>query len=128
MPALGVVEHLDVIEHVTACRLPGQLDLPPDPLSLQQLEEAFHHSVVVAVSTPAHAADDPMYLQEGLPLGPRELAALVRVQHEAGIWLALRPYPLAKYAAAFFRMSRSSVTRLSSACRRLFSAANVASP
>ena len=35
----------------------------------------------------------------------------------------LRPYPLAKYAAAFSRMSRSSVTRLSSACRRRFSAA-----
>lgn len=34
----------------------------------------------------------------------------------------LRPYLLAKYAAAFFRMSRSSVTRLSSAFSRRTSA------
>src|SRR5690606_3314469 len=34
----------------------------------------------------------------------------------------LHPDCLAKYAAAFFRMSRSSVTRRSSACNRLTSA------
>src|SRR5690606_9988549 len=39
----------------------------------------------------------------------------------------LRPYPLAKYAAAFFRMSRSSVTRRSSACSRRTSEACPAS-
>src|SRR5690606_39190145 len=37
----------------------------------------------------------------------------------------LRPYPLAKYAAAFFRMSRSSGTRRSSALRRRISAESV---
>ena len=38
----------------------------------------------------------------------------------------LRPYPLAKYAAAFFKISRSSVVRFSSAFKRAISAFNAA--
>src|SRR5690606_32898576 len=64
---------------------------------------------------------------------PGVVAAAVHAQHPAHRDQAeladvrahervLRPYPLAKYAAAFFRMSRSSVTRRSSALSRRISA------
>lgn len=91
MPAFGFVKHLDVVEHVTTRRIPGQVDLSPDLLSLEQLEEALGHGVVVAIAAPAHAADDPMSLQERLPLCAGELTALVRVQHQAGCRFSM-PY------------------------------------
>jgi hypothetical protein len=33
----SVVKHLDVIENISAIILPGAVDLPLDPLSLQRL-------------------------------------------------------------------------------------------
>ena len=54
---------------------------------------------------------------EGLAKAPHRVIS--RVLLDEGV---LQPHSLAKYAAAFFKMSRSSVTRLSSA-RRLRSSA-----
>jgi len=42
-------------------------------LALEQLEEALGHSVVVAVATPAHAAEQVVVAQEGLPLVASEV-------------------------------------------------------
>lgn len=39
MSAFWVVEDLDVIEHIGSGILPGAVNLPPDPLPLQQLEK-----------------------------------------------------------------------------------------
>ena len=50
MPAFRVVEHLDVIEHITAGILPGAVDFPLDPLLRQQLEEALRHGIVMTVT------------------------------------------------------------------------------
>lgn len=47
---------------------------------------------------------------EGLAKAPHRIISRVRLDESV-----LQPYSLAKYAAAFFKMSRSSVTRLSSA-------------
>ena len=69
----------------------------------------------------------------GLLAPPPVIATAMHAEHPAhrtqtkfaGMCLhehVLRFYPLAKYAAAFLRMSRSSVTRLSSAFRRRTSA------
>lgn len=88
MAAAGVVEHLDVVEQITPGRGPGQIDLATDPLPLQQLEEALGDRVVVTVSPAAHAANDAMGFEECLPVAAGELAALVRVQHQAGFRLA----------------------------------------
>ena len=76
---LGVVEHLDVVEDVGTSVIPRGVDLSPDALAFEQLEKALGHGVVVAVAAPAHAADQVVVAQEGLPLVPRELAALVGV-------------------------------------------------
>ncbi len=77
MPAFWVVEHLDVVEHISASILPGAVDLSPDPLSLQQLEKAFRYHVVMAVTTSTHAAKQVVGFQEALPVAAAELATLV---------------------------------------------------
>lgn len=77
MPAFWVVEHLDVIEHISASILPGAVDLSPDPLPLQQLEKAFRYRVVIAVATSTHAAKQVVGLQDALPVAAIELATLI---------------------------------------------------
>jgi FkbM family methyltransferase len=57
MAALGVVEHLDVIEDIGTGTLPGKVNLATNPLALERLEEVFGHRVVMAVDKSAHAAD-----------------------------------------------------------------------
>ena len=41
MTASRVVEHLDVVEDIAAGQVSGLIDLAPDPLALEQLEEAL---------------------------------------------------------------------------------------
>ena len=73
----GVVEHLDVVKDISTGILPGWVDLAANPLTFEQLEEALGHGVVVAVATPAHAADQVVVPQETLPVMPCELTALI---------------------------------------------------
>ena len=75
MPALRVVEHLDVIEDIAACFLPRCIGFAPYPFPLEQLKKAFCHSVVMAVSTPTHTANQVMGLEEILPVVTAELTA-----------------------------------------------------
>ncbi len=82
MTVLRVVEHLDVIEDIPACRFPVAIGLSPDALPLEQLEEALGDSVVVTVPAPAHAGHQAVGLQEGLPVVAAELAALVRMDDD----------------------------------------------
>ena len=55
MSADGVVKHLNVAEHIAACFLPVGINVLTNALSLEQLEEAFCHSIVMTVASPAHA-------------------------------------------------------------------------
>ena len=84
----GVVEHLDVVKDISTGILPGWVDLAANPLTFEQLEEALGHGVVVAVATPAHAADQVMVAQKGLPLVAGELAALIEMNHDRRMRLA----------------------------------------
>ena len=82
MLALRVVEHLDVIEHVLPGFFAGPIGSPSDPFPLEQVEEAFGHRVVVAVSSTAHGVLKIVGTQEGGPVHAGELAALIGVdQH-----------------------------------------------
>lgn len=47
---LGVIEHLDVVEDVSACVAARGVDLPAHALAFEQLEEALCHGVVMAVA------------------------------------------------------------------------------
>ena len=82
MLALRVVEHLDVIEHVLPRFFAGPICSPSDPFPLEEVEEAFSHRVVVAVSSAAHGVRKIVDAQEGGPIHAGELAALIGVdQH-----------------------------------------------
>jgi hypothetical protein len=85
---LGVVEHLDVVEDVSASVVARGIDLAADALALEQLEEALGHGVVVAVAAPAHAADQVVVPQELLPFVPSELSALIGVHRDSLFGLA----------------------------------------
>ena len=64
MPALLVVEHLDVIEQLHL-RLAVAVE-PFAELALHRREERFHDGVVVAVPAPTHAADNTAVGEEAL--------------------------------------------------------------
>ena len=74
---LGVVEHLDLVKDISTGILPGWVDLAANPLTLEQLEEAFGHSIVMAVAPAAHTTDQVVVPQETLPVMPCELTALI---------------------------------------------------
>ncbi len=103
-------------------QIPGDLAMPVDRAALQpsMLDQAQQTLVLTSTSARRQTL-------------PRVVPATLHTQHAAhrhqteirGVLLherVLRLHPLAKYAAAFFRMSRSSVTRRSSASRRRTSA------
>jgi hypothetical protein len=72
--AQGVVEHLDVIEHVLPGGFARGIGLPFDPPMLSQLEEALVHSIVVAITLAGHTADETIRLQKRSPVLAGELA------------------------------------------------------
>ena len=86
MSADGVVKHLNVAKHIAACFLPGGIDVLADAFSFKQLEEAFCHSVVVAVAPPAHTGLQVVTGHEPLPLVARKLATLVGMNNDALAW------------------------------------------
>ena len=57
MLAGRVVEHPDVIEHILARFVPCPTGPMPDPLALEQIEEALGHRSVVAVAAPICPGD-----------------------------------------------------------------------
>src|SRR5215831_8651157 len=59
-----VVEHLDVVEQFHL-RLAEAVE-PVGELAFQRREEALHHRVVIAITTTAHAAPDPVLVEHRL--------------------------------------------------------------
>lgn len=90
MPSLWAVEHLDVIEHITAGILPDAVDLPLDSLPFLQLEEAFRHRIVMTVTSAAHAVKQVVGFQKTLSIGAAELATLIRMNHHFLLWCVFR--------------------------------------
>lgn len=77
MLAFRIVEQLDVFENVPSCVFAGRVGPTPDPLALQQLEEALRNSVVVTVAPSAHAGFQVVLAKERLPFPAGELGALI---------------------------------------------------
>ena len=82
MFAFAIIEQLNVIKDIAPGFISGCIDFPFDPFPLQQLEKAFSHSIVMAVSSPAHTAFQAMIFQESLPVLTGVLATLVRMNHD----------------------------------------------
>ena len=77
MLGLWVVEHLDAIEHILPCLGAGFVGSAPYPLPLEQVEEAFGDSVIVAVSASAHRMFEVVRSDESCPVHDGKLGALV---------------------------------------------------
>ena len=90
VPARGIVEAFDVIEHVLPCLIARAVGFARDPFGLQRREEALHRSVVPDIAGPAHRAGDAIVGHQPLELLARVLAALVRVTQQ-GVGLSASP-------------------------------------
>jgi hypothetical protein len=82
VPARGIVEAFDVIEHVLPCLSARAIGFARDPLGFQQGEEAFHRSIVSDVAGPAHRAGDAVVGHQPLELLAGILAARVGVMQQ----------------------------------------------
>lgn len=76
MAAFYVVEHLDVIKHITPSIFPRGVDFSLDPFPFQKLEKALGHGVVMTVASATHAGNQIVCLQKAAPIGAAVLAAL----------------------------------------------------
>ena len=83
MPALLVVEDLDVVEELLLGVRVALESLAE--LGLQRREPALGHGVVVAVPATAHAARDSVSTEDVLVVLARVGAALIGVVHQPGI-------------------------------------------
>ena len=90
MPAPGIVEALDVIEHIGLGLRARAVQLRGRALRLQRGEEAFHHRIVPDVARPTHAAGNAVISEESLEGLTGVLAASIRVMQDG---LGLAPSP-----------------------------------
>src|SRR5512145_1471475 len=77
-----VIEALNVVEDGASRLRPGVKRDVVEPFGLEQVEEALDRRVVVAVARAAHAADDPVLVEDVLVLGAGVRPAAVAVMHE----------------------------------------------
>ena len=64
MLALGIIEHLDVVEYVLLRFVSGFVSYAPYTFTLQEIEEAFCNSIVMTVAPAAHAVFEIVLLEE----------------------------------------------------------------
>lgn len=83
-----VVKHLYVVEHVLPFGVAREICLPPYPFPFQELREALSDSIVMAITTPAHAGVQVVFAKEGLPLCAGELRTLDGMDHHLLFWCA----------------------------------------
>lgn len=84
----AIVKHLDVIKDFFSGLISRFIGSASNSFPLEQLKEAFSYRIVVAVSSAAHAAHQPVCVQKVLPLFAGELAALVRMHNHLLLWFA----------------------------------------
>ena len=81
MAAFYVVEHLDVIEHITTSIFPRDVDFSLDPFPFQKLEKTLGHGVVMTVTSATHTGNQIARFQKAAPIGAAVLAALDGINH-----------------------------------------------
>lgn len=78
MAAFCVVEHLDIIKHITTSILPRGVDFPLDPFPFQKLEKALGHSVVMTIASATHTGNQIVRFQKTAPIGAAVLGEFNR--------------------------------------------------
>ena len=86
MPALGVVEALNVIEHIGLGLCPVAIRLARCSFRLERGEEALHRSIIPNIARSAHGTGDAIVRQQQ----PERLAGILGKRRllPIGIWLA----------------------------------------
>lgn len=77
MPALRIVEQLDVIKYILTGVLPCFVDFSSDVLGLERGEEALGDGVVITITTSANAGFQIAIFQEVTPLPAFKLCPLI---------------------------------------------------
>ena len=68
-----IVEHFDVVEHISPCLVTGSISASSDPFAFEQVEEALSDCIVMAITTPAHGVLQIVMLEERCPIHAGEL-------------------------------------------------------
>jgi hypothetical protein len=84
MPALGVVEALNVIEHIGLGLGPCAIRLARWSFRLERGEEAFHRSIVPDIARSAHGTGDAIVRQQQPDRLAGILASLIPAVTETG--------------------------------------------
>jgi hypothetical protein len=79
VPTLGIVEALDVVEHVGLSLIARSIYLSCSSFGLERREEAFHRRIVPDVARPAHRAGDAVIGHQALELLAGVLTAAIGV-------------------------------------------------
>lgn len=82
MSAPGVIEALDVLEHVGLGLVPRPVRLAGRSLGFQRGEEALHRRIIPDIARPAHGAGDAVVGHQPLELLAGILTATVRMMQE----------------------------------------------
>ena len=88
MAATPIVPNLDVLEYLLTCLLARGESAAMNQLALQGSEETFHHGVVPAVTTMAHAAHYPVCGQQVLVIYAGVLTASITMMEQVGCWFS----------------------------------------
>ena len=88
MLAFRIVEQRDLFKNLPSCVFAGRVGPTPDPLALQQLEEALRNSVVVTVASSAHAGFQVVLAKERMPFPAGELGALIEMYGDLPVRLS----------------------------------------
>ena len=83
-----VVEHLNVIEDIRPCQIPGFVYSLPDAFFFQRTEERFGHRIIPAVATTAHTRCQIIGPAETLPVVAAVLTSLIRMYDDLAIGLS----------------------------------------
>ena len=79
---MSVIKNFDVLKNITPGFRTCLIVTPMHPLPFQRREETFRDRVIVTISRPTHATDDPLFPENTLDIGVRILTASIGVVNQ----------------------------------------------
>lgn len=89
MASRPIIKHLNIIEDFCSRHFAGFEDMASDFLLLQTPEEGLDGRIIITVSPPTHAREQPMQLTKPSPLITTILRSLIRMDND--VLLGLTP-------------------------------------
>ena len=85
VPPFRIVKIIDVVHNLGACQFGRQLGVIEGQFAFERAEEGLRNSIIPAVFSSAHAANDPTGIQRGLIIIAGVGTPLVRVVEETDV-------------------------------------------